>query len=68
MQRRQRLSTMNDEFLEESLGSNLIFRVKLDRTRQKSDTFPPLSQLELTLGLAEACPARLPQLLLELRG
>ena len=46
----------------------MIFRVELDRTRKKSDAFPPLSQLELTLGLVEACPARLPQLFMQLRG
>src|SRR5262245_40224647 len=40
-------------------GSNLI-------ARQKSDSFSPLSQLELSFGLVEACPARLPQLFLQL--
>jgi len=36
--------------------------------RKESDAFVPLSQLELTLGLVETCPTRLPQLFLQLRG
>ena len=43
-------------------------RVELDGTSKKSDTFPPFSQLELPLGLVEACPTRLPQLVAEFRG
>src|SRR6202045_1226189 len=50
---------MNDKFIEESFRGNLICRVELDRTRQKSDGFLPLSQLELTLCLVKACPTRL---------
>ena len=36
--------------------------------RQKSDAFLPLSKLELTLGLVEAYPTRLPQLVVEFPG
>src|SRR6516225_8424832 len=66
--KRQRLFTVDNQFLKESLRGNWIFRVELDRTRQKSDSFSPLSQPELTLGLVEACPARLPQLVVEFPG
>src|ERR1700737_3741977 len=58
---------MNDKFIEESFRGNLICRVELDRSRQKSDGFLPLSQLELTLCLVEARPTRLSYLLLQLR-
>ena len=46
----------------------MICRVELYRTRKKGDAFPPLSQLELTLGVVEACPARLSQLFMQFRG
>jgi hypothetical protein len=36
--------------------------------RQKSDAFSPLPKLELTLGLVEAYPTRLPQLVVEFPG
>src|SRR5262249_917332 len=65
---RQHLFMMNDQFMEESFRRDLICRVELDRTRQKSDCFLPLSQLELPLGFVVACPARLPQLLLQFRS
>src|ERR1700745_398164 len=52
--KRQRLFTVDNQFLKESLRGDLIFRVELDRTRQKSDAFSPLSKLELTLGLVKA--------------
>src|SRR5260370_34399788 len=55
---RQRLFMMNDQFMEESFGGDLICRVEVDRTRQKSDALLPLAQLELALGLVVACPAR----------
>src|ERR1700736_2329664 len=45
-----------------------MLRVELNRTRKKGDALLPFSQLELTLGLAETRPARLPQLFLQLRG
>jgi hypothetical protein len=48
----------NDQFCGKLRG-NLIQRVELDRTRKRSDAFSPLSKLELTLGLVEACPTRL---------
>src|SRR5258708_14073997 len=63
--KRQRLLTVDNQFLEESLRGDLIFRVELARTRQKSDAFSPLSKLELTLGLVEARPTRLAQLVVE---
>src|SRR5260221_663494 len=66
--KRQRLLTVDNQFLEESLRGDLIFRVELDRTRQKSDAFSPLSKLELTLGLVEARPTRLAQLVVEFPG
>ena len=46
----------------------MVCRVELDRARKKSDAFPPLSQLELTFRLVEACPACLLQLFMQLRG
>src|SRR5258708_12039582 len=50
---RQRLLTVDNQFLEESLRGDFIFRLQLDRTRHKTAAFSPLSKLQLTLAFVQ---------------
>jgi hypothetical protein len=53
-QRRLTLFRMSNQFMKESLRSNLILGVELDRTCQKSNSLRPFSQLELALVRASS--------------
>src|SRR5258708_29851234 len=65
-QRWKRLLPMDNQFLKESLRSNVVRRVESDRTGEQSHAFSPFSQLELAFSLVEAGPTRLTPLILDL--